>query len=63
MQKSGVYVLVHIQPQISVSLKFLEFCEEPTLNIDGHLCACYKDQCEQGGGHLKMGHDDFSRSC
>lgn len=56
-------MLVHIQPQISVSLKFLGFCEEPTLNIDGHLCAYYKDQCEQGGGHLKMGHDDFSRSC
>lgn len=59
MQKSGLYVLVHIQPQISVLLIF----QGSTLNIDGHLRACYKDQCEQGGGHLKMGHDDFSRSC
>lgn len=47
----------------SVLWKFLGFCEEPTLNIEGHLRACYKDQCEQGGGHLKMGYEDFSCSC
>lgn len=53
MQKSGLFVLLHIQPQHSVSLQVLRFSKEPTLNIDGHWCACYKDQCEQGGGHLK----------